>query len=186
MRTTAASPPAGSPENERWRRRVRRPTSAGWGRAAGWRAEPPAGKKERDLAVGERQRPGHLRGDVIADGARQDEAHRAERCPGGASLWSGAYPSREFAIQQLFTRSIDQCRSVLLSCRNHNVRPALRHSDACRTACRFGGKLITSTWGSSESSFDAEAACWWSPRKSAGCISRLMASTRSSIPFSLS
>ncbi len=65
------------------------------------------GKKERDFAVGERKRPGDLRGDVIADGARQDEAHRAERCPGGASLWSGAYPSREFAIQQLFTLSID-------------------------------------------------------------------------------
>ena len=61
------------------------------------------GKKEGDFAIGESKRPGDLRGDVIADGARQDVAHRAEQCPGGASLWSGAYPSRGFAIQQLFT-----------------------------------------------------------------------------------
>ena len=60
------------------------------------------GKKSETLLSGKRQRPGDLRGDVIADGARQDVAHRAERCPGGASLWSGVYPSREFAIQQLF------------------------------------------------------------------------------------
>ena len=32
------------------------------------------GKKEGDLAVGETKRPGDLRGDVIADGARQDAA----------------------------------------------------------------------------------------------------------------
>ena len=38
-------------------------------------------KKEGDFAVGERQRPGDLRGDVIAEGARQDVACRAERCP---------------------------------------------------------------------------------------------------------
>ena len=31
-------------------------------------------KEERDLAVGEAKRPGDLRGDVIADGARQDAA----------------------------------------------------------------------------------------------------------------
>ena len=46
-------------------------------------------KKERDLAVGERQRPGDLRGDVIADGARQDEPHRAERCP--LQMWRKTY-----------------------------------------------------------------------------------------------
>ena len=68
------------------------------------------GKKSETLLSGKVQRPGDLRGDVIADGARQDAAHRAERCPGGASLWSGVYPSREFAIQQLFTLSIDQFR----------------------------------------------------------------------------
>ena len=72
------------------------------------------GKEERDLAVGERQRPCDLRGSVVADGARQDVAHRAERCPGGACLWSGVYPSREFAIQHLFTPSVDQFRAVIL------------------------------------------------------------------------
>ena len=50
------------------------------------------GKKSETLLSGKRKRPGDLRGDVIADGARQDVAHRAERCPGGASLWSGVYP----------------------------------------------------------------------------------------------
>ena len=87
------------------------------------------GKKERDFAVGETKRPGDLRGDVIANGARQDVAHRAEKCPGGASLWSGVHPSREFAIQQLFTLSIDQFRAVFLPCatpklagrRNHDT-----------------------------------------------------------------
>ena len=34
-----------------------------------------------------------------------------ERCPGGSSLWSGACPSGEFAIQQRFTLNIDQFRS---------------------------------------------------------------------------
>ena len=68
------------------------------------------GKKERDLAVGECQRPGDLRGDVIAEGARQDEARRAERCPGVTSLRFGVYPSREFAIWQRFPLNIDQCR----------------------------------------------------------------------------
>ncbi len=46
------------------------------------------GGREGDLAVGEAKRPGHLRGDEVADGARQDAPQRAERCPGGASLWS--------------------------------------------------------------------------------------------------
>ena len=45
MRTAAANALAGSPENERWRRRVRRPTSAGWGQEAGCKAEPRAGEK---------------------------------------------------------------------------------------------------------------------------------------------
>ena len=53
------------------------------------------GEEEGDFAVGEAKRPGHLRGDVVADGARQDAPQRAERCPGGASLWSGVHPSRE-------------------------------------------------------------------------------------------
>src|SRR5436190_3751818 len=61
------------------------------------------GKKEGDFAVRESKRPGDLRGDVIANGARQNVAHRAERRLGGAFLWSGAYPSRGFAFQQLFT-----------------------------------------------------------------------------------
>ena len=45
-RTSAASAPAASRENERWRRRVRRPTSAGWARAAGRTPAPRAGEKE--------------------------------------------------------------------------------------------------------------------------------------------
>ena len=48
-------------------------------------------------------------------------AHRAERCPGGASHWSGVYPSRELAIQQLFTLSIDWFRAVFLPCANPRV-----------------------------------------------------------------
>ena len=88
------------------------------------------GKKERDFAVGETKGPGDLRGDVIADGARQDAGHRAEKCRGGASLWSGVCPSREFAIQRLFTLSIDRFGSVFLPCalksiagrRNHDVK----------------------------------------------------------------
>ena len=68
------------------------------------------GEKERDFAIGESERPGDLRGDIIADGARQNAAHRPERCPDGASLSSGTCPSREFAIQQLFTLNIDQFR----------------------------------------------------------------------------
>ena len=66
------------------------------------------GKEERDFTVGESKRPGDLRSDVITNGGRQDIQHRTERCPGGTSLWSGAYPSREFAIQQVFTLNIDQ------------------------------------------------------------------------------
>ena len=83
------------------------------------------GKKSETLLSGKRKRPGDLRGDVIADGARQDVAHRAERCPGGASLWSGAYPSREFAIQQLFTLNIDQFRGRF---------PSLCHAKTLRVA----------------------------------------------------
>ena len=71
------------------------------------------GKKERDFAVGETKGPGDLRGDVIANGGRQDAAHRAEKCA-GASLWFGVHPSCEFAIQQLFTLCIDQSRAVFL------------------------------------------------------------------------
>ena len=52
-------------------------------------------KEEGDFAVGEAQHPGDQRGDEIAAGARQDEPQRAERCPGGASLWSGVHPSGE-------------------------------------------------------------------------------------------
>ena len=83
------------------------------------------GKKERDFAVGETKRPGDLRGDIIANGAGQDAAHRAEKCPGGASLWSGVDPSREFAIQQLFTLCIDQSRGRC---------PPLRHRKTFRLA----------------------------------------------------
>jgi hypothetical protein len=125
MRTTEASAPAGSPENARWRRRGRRPTSPESGRAAGRKAEPPAAGKRVNFAIGESKRPGDLRGDIIADGTRQNAAHRAERCPGRASLSSGAYPSREFAIQQLFTLNIDQLR-----CRF----PSLCHAKTLRVA----------------------------------------------------
>jgi hypothetical protein len=70
------------------------------------------GKEERDFAVGEGQRPGDLRGDVIADRARQDAERRAEGKPGpgDTSVRSGADPSRGFAMQQLFTLNVDQFR----------------------------------------------------------------------------
>ena len=102
MRTTAASAPAGSPENERSRRRAYRPTTAGWERAAGWKQEPRAGEKKRDFAVRETKRPGDLRGDVIANGGRQDAAHRAEQCA-GASRWFGDPRRFEFPRGRRFT-----------------------------------------------------------------------------------
>ena len=82
------------------------------------------GKKERDFAVGETKGPGDLRGDVIANGVARTQHTRAEKCPGGASLWSGVHPSREFAIQQLFTLCIDQCRAVFLPCATPGLRLA--------------------------------------------------------------
>ena len=102
MRTTAASAPAGSPENERSRRRVCRPTTAEWERAAEWKQEPRAGEKKRDFAVRETKRPGNLRGDVIANAGRQDEAHRAEKCA-GASRWFGDPLRFEFPCGRRFT-----------------------------------------------------------------------------------
>ena len=102
MRTAAASAPAESPENERSRQRVCRPTTAGWERAAEWKQEPRAGEKERDFAVGETKGPGDLRGDVIANAGREDEAHRAEKCA-GASLWFGDHLRFEFPLGRRFT-----------------------------------------------------------------------------------
>ena len=60
------------------------------------------GKKERDFAVGETKGPGDLRGDVIANGGREDEAHRAEKCA-GASLWFGDHLRFEFPLGRRFT-----------------------------------------------------------------------------------
>ena len=60
------------------------------------------GKKERDFAVGETKGPGDLRGDVIANGARQDEARGAEKCA-GASLWFGDHLRFEFPLGRRFT-----------------------------------------------------------------------------------
>jgi hypothetical protein len=70
------------------------------------------GKKEGDLTVGETKQPGNLRGDVVAGGARQDVAPRAEQCPSGASLGSGVYRNREFANWRLFMRTVDEFRAV--------------------------------------------------------------------------
>jgi hypothetical protein len=73
-------------------------------------------KKERHFAVGETKRPGNLRREVIADGAGQDVSHRAEQCPGGALLGSGIYRNRELAVKRVFTRSIDELRTVFPLC----------------------------------------------------------------------
>jgi hypothetical protein len=76
-------------------------------------------------AVGETKRPGNLRGDVIADGARQDITQVAERCSGEASLWSGGYPSRESTVRQLFTLSRDQFRGRFTFLCHRNIRRTL-------------------------------------------------------------
>ena len=139
MRTTAASAPAGSPENERRRRRARRPTSAEWGRAAGWKEDRVRGKKRETLLSGKAKGPGDLRGDVIANGAGQDAAHGAEQCPGGASLWSGVHPSCGFAIQQLFTLMAGNLSHLLGGSRVHHVREtrAQGYNDDSKEQRRF-------------------------------------------------
>ena len=60
------------------------------------------GKEERDFAVGKSERPGDLRGGVVAERARQDEGYGPERYRLGTCFWSGAYTGREFGTQQLF------------------------------------------------------------------------------------
>lgn len=106
MRIAAASAHAESPENERPRRRARRPTSAEWEPSAEWKQAPRAGEKERDLAVRETKGPSYLRGDVIANAGREDEAHRAEKFA-GASLWFGDHLRFEFSCGRRFT--LPQC-----------------------------------------------------------------------------
>src|SRR6476469_1361500 len=60
------------------------------------------GKEERDFAVGETTEPGDLRGNVIANAGREDEAHRAEKSA-GASLWFGDRLRFEFPRGRRFT-----------------------------------------------------------------------------------
>ena len=79
-------------------------------------------KKEGDFAVGETKGPGDLRGDVIANGAGQDASTRCGEMPRSVPLRSGVRPSREFAIQQLFTLCIDQSRAAFLAARRRATK----------------------------------------------------------------
>ena len=162
MRTTAASAPAGSPENERSRRRARRPTSAEWGRAAGWKAEPRAGEKRVRLCCRGNKAP-----------RRSAWRRNSRRRSPGRSTPCGAMPRRSVPLVRRLSepRVRDSAavhaehRSVpwpfsfpvppknIAGRRNHNVRPVLRHSDRRRTAFKCGRKPITSTWGSSLSGY---------------------------------
>jgi hypothetical protein len=144
MRTTEASAPAGSPENARWRRRGRRPTSPESGRAAGRKAEPPAAGKRVNFAIGESKRPGDLRGDIIADGTRQNAAHPCGAMPRPSVPLVRRLPEprvRDSAAVHAEHRSaplpfsFPVPRKNIASRRNHNERP----------------KLITSTLGTSRS-----------------------------------
>ena len=60
------------------------------------------GGKKRDFAVRETKRPGDLRGDVIANAGREDEANRAEKCA-GASLWFDDHLRLELPLGRRFT-----------------------------------------------------------------------------------
>ena len=162
MRTSAASAPAGSPENERWRRRARRPTSAGWGRAAGCKAEPRAGERRVRLCCRGKSAP-----------RRSAWRRNSRRRSPGRSTPCGAMPRRSVPLVRRLSepRVRDSAtvhaehRSVpwpfsfpvppknIAGRRNHNARPVLRHSDTRRTAFNCGRNRITSTWGSSPSDY---------------------------------
>jgi len=71
------------------------------------------GKKEGNLAIRETKQPCYLRGNVVADSARKDIAHRAEQ---RTYIGSSVYRNRDFAICQMITRSIDKFRTFFLLC----------------------------------------------------------------------
>ena len=114
------------------------------------------GKKSETLLSGKRKRPGDLRGDVIADGGREDVATPYGAMPRRSVPLvrrlseprvrdSAAVHAEHRSVPWPFSFPVP--RKNIAGRRNHNARPVLRHRDRRRTAFKCGRKLITSTWG---------------------------------------